>query len=441
MKSFHLAFLGASCLALSLPGMTEARGNLSLCAVPEKSRKTVAAAIDAFQEMQKAKDSGKRLNAVITKLEGACARASKVPQLYYYLGIGYQMSEKFSLAKRRLETATKLNPDFHEALVEYGDVFVWLKDYENAVKQYDRALEIEPTYELGMDRRVHVLIRLGKLEAAKAQLQRALEIKKTDERVSLLVRVAMTIKGPKWPQTFTVETKSYIVSTSISQDYANKIAEAAERIRRAYRNVFSKTKRPDRKFPIYIHSSREEYVKNGGPPMAGGHYQPTFRTLHLFKRKAFRKTIETLNHEAFHHFIHDYIERPPQWFNEGLADYFGSFKYLPKQKKIVPRLAKDRLRWIQPALRRHRYPSPADLMQMSQAEMYDPRMIGVHYAQSWSLVYFMLQSKKGYQKVLGKYFRVLREGKNIDEAFRATFGRIDMTKFEKEWRSFINSIR
>ncbi len=416
------------------------RSNLLLSDVPEKSRKTVEAAVEAYREYVDSEEK-KSLRAVIQKLEDARLKAQDVPQVHYYLGICYQMSEEFSRAKSRLERALHLNPNFHEAYVEYGDVFVSIKEFEKAIEQYDKALELHPRYDLALERKATILIRLGKFTEAQEYVQRAQAVKETAERKAILARLAVAIKGPNWKQTFTHETKNYIIKTSISESYAREIAEAAERIRRAYIKVFPKTKRPDRKYPIYIHESREEYIANGGPRMAGGHYEPDFRILQLFQYPTLDKTVAVLNHEAFHQFIHDYIERPPQWFNEGVAEYFGAFEYIPSKRRVIPRPNKDRIEAIHFAFRYNRYPPPADLMMMSRAEMYNPQMASIHYAQAWSLVYFMLEGKsKGYRRLLVKYFQLLNDGKNIEEAFRATFARVDMARFEREWKSFVNAI-
>ena len=84
----------------------------------------------------------------------------------------------------------------------------------------------------------------------------------------------------------------------------------------------------------------------------------------------------------------------------------------------------------------------AELMNMSQYEMYDVanghRKQGFHYAQSWSLVYFCAEGGNSkYRAALKKYFKVLRKGKTREDAYKATFGRFDMKKFEEQWKAFI----
>lgn len=417
-----------------------ARDNLSLADLPEGRREVARKAIDDLEAFRKKKKGAPRLSIIIRRLEKARLKAPKAPQLYFYLGIAYQLAESYSRAASRLRTAINLNPEFHEAYVEYGDVFVWRKEYKKAIAQYDKAIELAPKYDLAYERRGWALIRLGEFKDARKYIEKAIDIRRTPYRDGLLARLHFVLRGPSWKETYTKETANYIVKTSVSQKYADKIAESAERIRNAYVRVFPKTKRPERKFPIYVHSSRQEYIRNGGPPMAGGHYEPDFRILVLFRQGA--TTITVLYHEAFHQFIHDYIEQPPQWFNEGVADYFGGFRYVAARKAVVPRPNTMRLAGIKAVIQAGRYADPGELMLMTQAEMYDPQMVAIHYAQAWSMVYFMLENKKGkYRKTLVRYFDALRKGKNIEEAYKTTFGRTDMERFERDWKSFTMSIR
>jgi hypothetical protein len=99
-----------------------------------------------------------------------------------------------------------------------------------------------------------------------------------------------------------------------------------------------------------------------------------------------------------------------------------------------------RLQYIKGAIQRELTPSPDELMQMTQREMYSGN-VGIHYAMAWSLVYFMLE-EGSYAKILVRYFQALRRGKGTEEAYDETFGKIDMLAFEKRWKDFtLNKIR
>jgi hypothetical protein len=49
-------------------------------------------------------------------------------------------------------------------------------------------------------------------------------------------------------------------------------------------------------------------------------------------------------------------------------------------------------------------------------------------------------NKPEYKRILIAYFGALRKGKDLDEAFDSTFGKLDMGKFDMEWKGFISSL-
>ena len=60
------------------------------------------------------------------------------------LGIGYLRQNKPQLARKKLETAIKLNPDLATAHAALGVVFERLEDPAGAERHYKRAVDLEP---------------------------------------------------------------------------------------------------------------------------------------------------------------------------------------------------------------------------------------------------------------------------------------------------------
>jgi hypothetical protein len=101
-----------------------------------------------------------------------------------------------------------------------------------------------------------------------------------------------------------------------------------------------------------------------------------------------------------------------------------------------------RLETVQRAIRDGKSVAFPKLMQMTQAEMYDPKMIGIHYAQAWSMVYFFWHCENGkYARLLQDYFRQLMKDEDMREAYKVAFGKQDMAKIEEEWRKFTLALR
>jgi tetratricopeptide (TPR) repeat protein len=419
-------------------------GNLAIPEdLPDDAKKSLTEAVKAFHAVRAASGQGKLMNQAITKLKSASGKAPKSALPLYYLGILYQWKRNFPEARRTLERAVKLNPGFHEAHVELAGVHVWQKDVKGSLAVYDRAIEIQPTYIPAIDNKATALIRLGEFKEARAQVLKAQELQPDKRRAKIERQLDSEIRGPKWKTTFTCETENYRVLTSVSQEFADEIAKSAELIRRAYNKVFPDIDRSDRKYAILVYESQYAYNMSGPPGNSGGYYDPLFQKLVLYKAESEKQTLETLRHEAFHQYLHDYVEIAPSWFNEGLGDYFASFEYIRQGKKenMVCRPNVTRLASIQVAIDQKLCPPVATLLSMSQDEMYETRMMNTHYSQAWSLIYFMIEAnRQEYRSLLVSYFRALQKGLDIDEAYKTTFGRIDMEKFETAWKTYIKGL-
>ena len=409
-----------------------------------KAERALEKAMEAFRAMKKAKhDRAKKQRNAVSRLKTASRAMPTSPLPHYYLGVAHESRRKFSLARRSFEKAIELQPAFYEAHVELGDLSIEEKKNDEALAAYDEALEIYPDYRKAHEHKAHALIRMGRFKEAKRHILAAESLKSSDMGKFVIKRLDAAIDGPGWKKTFTSETENYLVKTSVSQEFGDKIARYAELIRIIYDQKFSNIAKPDRKFEIIAYADKEEYHRNGGPPQAGGHYDPFFRQLFIFRYPKEKDTLLVLNHEAFHQYLQDYLEVAPQWFNEGLGDYFGAFKYLKVGKKeyMQPRPNHWRLKLIQKVIPAQRCVAAPELMTMSRKEMYDPQKAAIYYAQSWGMIYFMFEGKqRSYGKVLIRYFEALRKGMDIEEAYNATFGKIDMVRFDRHWKDFIMNL-
>ena len=134
----------------------------------------------------------------------------------------------------------------------------------------------------------------------------------------------------------------------------------------------------------------------------------------------------------------------PQWFNEGLADYFGASEYVNEDGDEGMRVLPNpwRLRTIKQMIRGNDFLPFETLMNMSQAQMYQPDRAGKNYAQAWSIVYFLAESEgRAHFKYLKSYFKALRKGKTQREAFDASFGKADLEAMTEAWKEFMSNVR
>lgn len=421
------------------------RDNLSLAAdVAPEVKKEFEAAFAFYETARKDFDEE---DARKEAIRGMTRLKAKLPggQAHFYLGIMYQWEQEQKKARKVLEELLAAHPEFYEAHVELGDVEVQERKLEAAIPHYERALAIYPWFEYGVDRMLYVLVQLGRFAEAKPFLERALARGGNPLRNACKEAVDFETQGPGWATTYTRESENYVVKTDHSQEFADEISNTAELIRDLYDALFPDIEKPARKYLVIVHKDRQGYLDSGGKASSAGHYKPFSRRLVLYRDENLGETMKTLKHEGFHQYCHDYLDNIPQWFNEGLGDYFGPSELVMVAGKRMMRIRPDKGRMGDMMfIFRERVPMPTipQLMQMSQAEMYDiangGRMGAAHYAQAWSVVYFCIEGgDEGRRNALKNYFKALRQGKSQRAAYETTFGRFDMKKFEEEWRRFL----
>lgn len=404
-----------------------------------KYEEAIKAWKDVFAAYKQGRASKPAIDAAVEKLEEARGFDPNCALADYYLGIAYQVLGDHEQAQLRLKEAIKRNGKFHEAMVELGDACRWAGDMDESLTQYNKALKLKPDYLNGLLMRSALLTAQQKFEEAREDTQAGLKIRPEHAQLKDLdAKLKLVLEGPDWEETFTAETKNYVIRTNVSQEFADEIGEQAELIRKLYSKLFPRS-HSKRKSPIVVFKDKAEYHKNGGPQGAGGHFDPGFKQLFLFKYPKQSDTLLVLNHEGFHQFLDGVMEtKPPQWLNEGLADYFGPSEYVTSPKKGMKiRTNPWRTNTVKGMVRGGKDVAFEELMNMTQQQMYG-KSVGNHYAQAWSMVYFFCEADdRAYFKPLKKYFKALEKGKSQREAYDEAFGKIDMEALQERWRTFV----
>lgn len=426
---------------LQLPdGLTEA-GKKQL-------EEAIAAWDKAYAALQRGKPESKALaEAAIVKLNAARAVDGKCPLPDYYLGIAYQLTGEPELAIARLRDAVRKNPKFYEAFVELGDSFFYHSQNKqaDAEKAYDDAVRVGPEYAHGFKMRAAFRIARERFPDALVDYRKALELKPGDvETVMAIQQLALAVEGPAWSKRYETESKNYIIRTNVDQAFADDVSKHAELIRRLYESIFPKPSKSKKKSVIIVFATKAEYHRNGGPQGAGGHFNPLFKQLYLFKYAKDSDTKLVLYHEGFHQFLDALEVEAPQWFNEGLADFFGPSEYVNERGTEGMRIRSNpwRLELVKRTIREGREIPFERLMTMTQAEMYDPQVVSVAYAQAWSMCYFFAQADdRAHFEYLKDYFQALRKGKNLKQSYESVFGKADMSAMQERWKTYILGVQ
>lgn len=123
----------------------------------------------------------------------------------------------------------------------------------------------------------------------------------------------------------------------------------------------------------------------------------------------------------------------PPWFNEGLAEYYHTFKIEGNREVSLGLPLPSHLQLLQ----QYKMTSLADLFAVSSyglLQMKDKER-SVFYAQSWALVHYLIQGGKG--KGLGKFLDALGKGVEREKAFADAF-QMNYEQMEKELRKYIS---
>jgi tetratricopeptide (TPR) repeat protein len=143
---------------------------------------------------------------------------------------------------------------------------------------------------------------------------------------------------------------------------------------------------------------------------------------------------------AFHEYVHLLVKnnfrRAPLWFNEGLAEYYGTFRISNNGKTVtVGEPVRQHLR----TLSEHELLPLATLFAVnSESPHYNkPDKRIVYYAQSWALVHYLLNGKGGERRPqVSRYLELLRNGTQVDEAFRQAF-QTEFGTIERELQQYV----
>lgn len=148
---------------------------------------------------------------------------------------------------------------------------------------------------------------------------------------------------------------------------------------------------------------------------------------------------ETLRHEVTHQVLAEFVKNAPIWFDEGFASYIGAVEVdahgdpitLVDEKKI------QRMRHV---LRTGEYAPLYDLMDMKWLEFFGKAGTkklqwdrATMYAQSWSLVYFLLNAVDPADRELAEK---LAERVDTGRWSQAAFKRM-LPELESRWRAFL----
>lgn len=140
-------------------------------------------------------------------------------------------------------------------------------------------------------------------------------------------------------------------------------------------------------------------------------------------------------HELMHQFVANTAGNVPAWFDEGIAEYYSTFRTVGEATHIG-RPVGDHVLWLrnQPLI------PLRELFAITRSSpIYNEGdRTGQFYAQSWALVHYLMVDP-GRRAQLNRFLDLLGSGKNADEAFSGAF-EMQVSELEEALRAYIRRV-
>ena len=196
---------------------------------------------------------------------------------------------------------------------------------------------------------------------------------------------------------------------------------------------------------IYVFESQEryqEYAREHAPGLVnnGGFYDGGMRTVVTYRynnsmQLYFHELVHAMMGEQFgdHHFTRYTRRNWPIWFDEGIAEFLGSFDLIGKEVH-VPAVNKGKLAYLVNAMANNVFIDLPTLLK-APAERFSGPSMNIYYAESWGLLDFLLSSPVTRPK-LSVFFKKIKGGEDGLSAFRSCFGD-NLQQLDATWRAYL----
>jgi tetratricopeptide (TPR) repeat protein len=187
----------------------------------------------------------------------------------------------------------------------------------------------------------------------------------------------------------------------------------------------------DRAFTPFKPRSRGKPLDN----VAGYFSVHPERTVIVMAPSSSEFTYRIIFHEYTHYLVHLNMRRVPLWLNEGLAEFYGTFRgsSMDGRSQLGRPIAwhvNTLVNGTRPPLRRLLSPDPGDMFR-------DPAAVGMFYAQSWAFVHYLLLGDNGaHRSQLSAFLALQNSGQPLDAMVTRAFG-APLEQVEREFAAYV----
>jgi hypothetical protein len=137
-------------------------------------------------------------------------------------------------------------------------------------------------------------------------------------------------------------------------------------------------------------------------------------------------------HEYAHLIVSNTITNPPVWLNEGLAEFFSTFRLMDGKRAQIGLAIGEHLIALQA---NGRVPLPELLKVDQRSPLYnEAARASIFYAEAWALTHMILNGEPNRVAELSAYLRSVADGKPEARAWEETFG---TERTEQDFRQYL----
>ncbi|HEX8249785.1 MAG TPA: tetratricopeptide repeat protein [Pyrinomonadaceae bacterium] len=265
--------------------------------------------------------------------------------------------------------------------------------------------------------------------------------------VLLLVLAFSNINVAAKDEWLAVRSKNFYLIGNASDKDIRKVATRLEQFREVFRQILSKINF-NSPVPTTVIVFKDDKAYNPFKPVRAtgkinkniaGYFMPGSdgNYITLAVQSDMSEVYGTIFHEYTHFLVNNNIGKStvPPWFNEGLAEYYQTFKIEDDQKATLGSLQNGHLYSLQ-----QNKLIPFDTF--FNIDNYSLHQQGDHgtnmfYAQSWALMHYLIHGNGGARsKQMYKFLDLVMNGKAAREAFSEAF-QTDYAAMEKELTKYV----
>lgn len=235
-----------------------------------------------------------------------------------------------------------------------------------------------------------------------------------------------------------VRTKNFLMVGNANEKDIRQVGLKLEQFRevftRLFPNIRIKTPVPT---TVMVFKNEGSYAPFKIRANSSGHFQsgPDVNYIALTTDTKFEDHLSVIFHEFTHLLVKNTFDSAPVWFNEGLAEYYSTFRINDDQMVVLgfPIASHVIL------LRRSKLLPLRTLFEVDHKSPHynETEKTSIFYAQSWALMHYLMIGKAGRNEQLEKFMGLLNTRVPLERAFQEAFG---MT-FEAMEADLINYIK